>query len=158
MERLTGFCRRNERYLWTALVLLYIGFIYHNSLATAAESAQQSGRVLQMLRTFAGTVGMDGSRLTDHLIRKSAHFAEYSLLGLLLWNCVRSFHPTRSLWLAVEAFLSLLVPLTDETLQLFTEGRSGQVDDVWLDVAGVCFGTLFMLALWRLSRRRPRRG
>ena len=53
---------------------------------------------------------------------------------------------------AAEAFLSLFLPFLDETMQLFTEGRSAQVDDVWLDVAGVCFGTLFMVITAALIR------
>ena len=60
-----------------------------------------------------------------------------------------------------EAFLSLFLPFLDETIQLFTEGRSGQVDDVWLDVAGVCFGTLCMVIFWKMlcvfAARRGRR-
>ena len=49
--------------------------------------------------------------------------------------------------------MSVLFPLLDETVQLFTEGRSAQVDDVWLDIAGVCAGTLFMVLLWVLFGR-----
>ena len=132
MERVSGFCRKNERYIWTAVVLLYLGFIYHNSLTPAVVSAQQSGSVLLMLQTALNRVGLDSSWLTDHIVRKTAHFAEFALLGLLLWNCLRSWRLTMSLRVASEAFLSLFLPFLDETMQLFTEGRSAQVDDVWL--------------------------
>ena len=158
MERVSGFCRKNERYIWTAVVLLYLGFIYHNSLTPAVVSAQQSGSVLLMLQTALNRAGLDSSWLTDHIVRKTAHFAEFALLGLLLWNCLRSWRLTMSLRVASEAFLSLFLPFLDETMQLFTEGRSAQVDDVWLDVAGVCFGTLFMVIVAALIRRLRLRG
>ncbi len=153
MERISVFCRKNGRYIWTGIVLLYLGFIYHNSLTPAVESAQQSGTVLLMLQTALDRMGFDSSWLTDHIVRKTAHFAEFALLGLLLWNCLRSWRLTMPLRVAAEAFLSLFLPFFDETLQLFTEGRSAQVDDVWLDVAGVCFGTLFMVIVAALVRR-----
>ena len=50
-----------------------------------------------------------------------------------------------------------LTNFVDETLQLFTEGRSGQISDVWLDMAGAAAGTLCALAaagLLRTGRRR----
>ena len=31
----------------------------------------------------------------------------------------------------------LLTALTDETIQLFVPGRSGQVTDIWIDFSGV---------------------
>jgi len=35
-----------------------------------------------------------------------------------------------------------VIPLLDETIQLFVPGRSGQVGDIWIDCFGVVFGTL----------------
>ncbi len=151
MERRKETWRGKERYIWTVIVLLYIGFVYHNSLATATVSSMQSGRVLALLRAVLDGLGLDNTWMTEHIVRKTAHFAEYSMLGLLLWNCVRSYRPDRICWISIQAFLTVLIPLIDETLQLFSAGRSGQVDDVWLDVAGVCFGTACMILLWKLA-------
>lgn len=158
MCRIGEFCKKHENWIWTVVILLYLGFIYHNSLTSALESSQQSGNVLRLLRSALGTFRLDSSWLTEHIVRKTAHFAEFSLLGVLLWNCVRSWRPALPLRVASEAFFSLFLPFLDETLQLFTEGRSAQVDDVWLDVAGVCFGTLLMVVLWAGVRNRVRRG
>ena len=41
----------------------------------------------------------------------------------------------------------VLTALTDETIQLFSDGRSGQVTDVWLDSAGVLTGILVAIVL-----------
>ena len=161
MNRLGSFCVKNEKYLWTGLILCYLCFIYHNSLTPAAESAQQSGAVLALLQAALARLGLDASWLTDHIVRKTAHFVEFALLGVLLWNGLRSWKLTGVVRVTAEAFLSLFLPFLDETIQLFTEGRSGQVDDVWLDVAGVCFGTLCMVIFWKMlcvfAARRGRR-
>ena len=37
-------------------------------------------------------------------------------------------------------FLCLLTALTDETIQLFVPGRSGELRDVWIDFAGGVLG------------------
>ena len=47
----------------------------------------------------------------------------------------------------------LLTALTDETIQMFSDGRSSQLTDVWLDFSGVMAGILvglFCLALCRM--------
>ncbi len=44
----------------------------------------------------------------------------------------------------------VLTALTDETIQIFSAGRSSQVTDVWLDFAGVLAGILVGLVCWRL--------
>ena len=46
----------------------------------------------------------------------------------------------------------LLTALTDETIQIFSPGRSSQVTDVWLDSAGVLAGILTALVLMALCR------
>ena len=79
----------------TALLLLAIlaalAFIWGNSLDSAVESAAKSGRVGKLLRPLLELVmGQDGA--TDHLIRKLAHFAEYTVLGALLLLLLSLIH------------------------------------------------------------------
>lgn len=146
-----------KRILWTAAVTLYLLFVFHNSLTPADLSSQQSGAVLRFAAGLLETAGVPSGWLTEHLVRKTAHFAEYALFGVLLWNCLRTYELPRRVWTLLEAWLILAAPFVDETLQLFTEGRSGQISDVWLDMAGAAAGTLCALAaagLLRTGRRR----
>ena len=46
----------------------------------------------------------------------------------------------------------LLTALTDETIQLFVPGRSGQVTDIWIDFSGVMTGLLVGFILLGLVR------
>ena len=46
-----------------------------------------------------------------------------------------------------------LTALTDETIQLFSPGRSSQVTDVWIDFAGVVTGTLLAFLVQAIVRR-----
>lgn len=149
--------QKNRKWLWTAAVLCYIGLIYLNSLTPADLSSRQSGRVLVLVWDLLDTLGLDGSRITEHIVRKAAHFTEYTFLGVLLWNCIRSWQFPVQTRVLFHGWAGVLVPLADETLQLFTEGRSGQVSDVWLDIAGICFGTMVTAVLGELRRRRGRR-
>ena len=128
--------------LWTVAVILYIGFIFHNSLTPALESSRQSSGVLAVVLAAADNIGIEGAWITEHFIRKTAHFAEYTLLGLLLSVAVRQYAAPLPTELLVKGWLGTMIPLADETIQLFVEGRSGQISDVWLDMGGVLAGVL----------------
>lgn len=127
--------------LWTLAVLFYVLFIYSNSMKPAELSSQDSGQVLRLLQDCFYSAGISAGWLTDHIIRKTAHFSEYALLGLLLTCCMKSYGlNTDRRWL-IHSLSGFLIPFLDETIQLFVAGRSGQISDVWLDCFGVLFGT-----------------
>ena len=87
-----------------------------------------------------------------HFVRKLAHFCEYLLEGFLLMLCMRVYsrHPLRHI--TVPMLGGVLTALTDETIQLYSPGRSSQVTDVWLDSGGVLAGILAALVLMALCR------
>ena len=142
------------RVVFTLALIGCIAFIFSNSMAVADVSSVSSGRVLQLLQAVLRRLGMPGlaQRLTMHLVRKLAHFCEYLLEGFLLMLCMRVYsrHPLRHI--TVPMLAGVLTALTDETIQLFSEGRSSQVTDVWLDSAGVLAGILIALVFMVLCR------
>ena len=127
------------------LIVAWLCFIWGHSLQPAVVSDGESGIFLEFFSKLIPALknAEDGM----FIIRKAAHFTEYTILGALLTgNAIlyvrgffnRFFHP---------AFAGLAVSFVDETIQLFVEGRSGQVSDMWIDFAGVCLGILVVLAI-----------
>ena len=140
----------------TALLLLAIlaalAFIWGNSLDSAVESAAKSGRVRELLRPLLELVVGQGG-VTDHLVRKLAHFTEYAVLGVLLLLLTAVGFRVRLQTVVNCLFFLMAAALTDETIQMFSDGRSSQLTDVWLDFSGVMAGILvglFCLALCRM--------
>ena len=141
-------------WIWTILLVLYVGFIFCNSLTPADESSRQSGGVLRMILGMVQGMGLEGSWITEHLVRKTAHFVEYTGLGILLGITLRQYPAGRMMRRVLQCWIGVMIPLVDETLQLFTEGRSGQISDVWLDTAGVFTGFLVIGGMyWLLGRK-----
>ena len=136
---------RMRRWMWGLILAVYIGFLFSNSLTPALRSSQDSGRVLLLVHQVLSHIGIEALWLTEHVLRKSAHFAEYTVLGILLSQNVRLFSRPWSMKVMGQLLAGILIPFMDETLQLFTEGRSGQISDVWLDMSGVLAGTLLFL-------------
>ena len=79
-------------WIWHIVLILYILFIYSNSMRPAVQSSAESGRVLRFLQKLAAESGVAVPWLTEHIVRKCAHFIEYTGLGMLLRQsdaCVR---------------------------------------------------------------------
>jgi VanZ family protein len=124
-------------------------------MVPATLSAQESGRMLEVLRRVFALLHLPES-LTDHVVRKAAHFTEYLILGMLGSAALRPW--ADSAHRLGTALLGIMVPLVDETIQLFVPGRSGQISDVWLDVAGFSCGFLVILFVYLVRQIKQRRG
>ena len=106
------------------------------------------------MRKVFTRLGMPGiaSRLTDHIVRKMAHFCEYMLEGFLLTLCLRVYTRRFVRHISWPILGGLLTALTDETIQMFSDGRSSQITDVWLDFSGVLTGILVGMLCLALCR------
>ena len=91
-------------------------------------------------------------RLTMHIVRKMAHFCEYTLEGFLLMLCMRVYTRRYVRHISVPMLGGVLTAMADETIQIYSPGRSSQVTDVWLDSAGVLAGILIALVFMALCR------
>ena len=142
------------RVLFAFALIACIVFIFSNSMQIADVSSVASGRALTLMRKVFTRLGMPGiaSRLTDHIVRKLAHFCEYMLEGFLLMLCMRVYTRQYVWHISVPMLGGVLTALTDETIQIFSPGRSSQVTDVWLDSAVVLAGILTALVLMALCR------
>ena len=142
------------RVVFTLALAGCIWFIFSNSMAVAQVSSASSGRVLTLLQGALRRLGHPAlaQRLTQHVVRKMAHFCEYMLEGFLLMLCMRVYTRQYIWHISVPMLGGVLTALTDETIQIFSPGRSSQVTDVWLDSAGVLAGILTALVLMALCR------
>ncbi len=125
---------------------LLIGFIWTRSMMSAEASTVESTGVLKLLIRFLKGIGIS-AELTDHIVRKAAHFLEFALLGFLSFWCSRRLKKRILPNLMPVGFVCLAVAVVDEYIQLFSVGRSSEVFDVVLDFSGSVFGVLFFLLI-----------
>ena len=77
---------KKKRVLLLILIVLTLLFIWGNSLLSREQSSDESAWVMHLvtplLEAFVGK-----GNVTEHLVRKLAHFTEFAMLGfeLLLW-------------------------------------------------------------------------
>ena len=137
--------------LWAA-VIAWMGLIFSFSMETAAESSETSGGLIRyfMERYLDGFTELTPDEqfmkieTVSRLVRKSAHFCVFAVLGFLTSAALRSCNlsPKRAFILA--SVIGALYAVSDEIHQTFVPGRAGMVQDVLLDTCGVVTGAAAM--------------
>lgn len=139
---------RKKVILFWALLVLWAGVIFAFSAQPDTVSSQQSGfftRILEEAVVYISGSVNDGKTLyaqLDHLVRKSAHFMVYFILGALTqrayWHSAKQKHPLRTLILALVT--CALYAVSDEIHQYFVPGRAMMLSDMLLDSVGALCG------------------
>ena len=138
------------RIIFTIALIVCILFIFHNSLEEGTISAARSQAVMQKINALLAKVHL--GPLSQHTVRKLAHFAEFLLEGFLLMLCLRVYTKHFVRHVSWPLLGGLATALMDETIQLRIAGRTSSVVDVWIDFGGVTAGLLVALLLLLIVR------
>ena len=135
------------------LIGLTLAFIWSRSMKSKAESRAESAAVMEWLAPFLELFVGKG-RVTNHLVRKLAHFGEYGLLGVEVTAFSLLREKGRRHWLFLILF-GFSVASMDETIQFFA-GRGNQFSDVMLDLFGFICGVGGLCLLRRIMKKDKR--
>ena len=138
--------KKKAFWIWLTLTVLWIGVIFWHSSRVAADSDAESLGLLYYVQKILPW-------MTNNILRKCGHFAEFSILGFLLTGL---FCRLKNFILLKPIVCGLLVALCDETIQHFVPGRCDRVKDVWIDLAGIVFGALILWLFFRLRDGRKK--
>ena len=140
-------CKTQIKTILVVLLALLLAFIWLHSMMPAEDSAEESQRVGQFLTPFLELLVGEGN-VTDHLVRKLAHFCEYGALGILVGALLLVKKKSGIFRWSYALLCALAVAVIDESIQLLADGRGAQVQDVLLDTAGSLTG---LLAVWLIA-------
>ena len=94
----------------------------------------------------------------DHYVRKTAHFLEYALLGVLVCRALGIDVKKKAHLLGAALAFCSFYAVTDELHQYFVPGRSCQIKDVMIDssgaLTGICFCMLAGFVLKKIKNKR----
>lgn len=76
----------------------------------------------------------------NYLLKKTAHFLEYAILGILWYRFFNLYPETRRFKMGLSILVSVLYAISDEYHQSFVPGRQPKTQDVVIDTLGVILG------------------
>lgn len=145
------------RIISTAVTIAIIGFIFFQSMKPADISSNESGRVVALLNSITEFLGL-GQPFEQGFVRTCAHFTEFAVLGVSLLIMFNTYLKKPNKCFLFSVVSSALIALCDETLQIFSDGRTFQLKDILIDSLGALCGSLIMLfVLWSIVRNKAKK-
>lgn len=149
---------KNKKIIFAILTLLWVAVIFAFSLQPGEVSEDISGSFLRkVLEWFAPgvfekleTMPQEQLDMWHMILRKCAHSLEFAMLGVLSSLTLLQMKVSRRVLIGIA--FCLVVAAMDETLQLFVDGRAGQVVDVMIDGTGALAG-LGVVAICRQHKK-----
>lgn len=150
-------------------MLIWMLVIFIFSARDSIESTEDSYRVgmefgrlvVPAFHSLSEEEKLAFAEAVDFPIRKTAHAAEYAILGILTIGTLYGAAKRDGGRISVRGSIltawaiAVLYAASDEFHQLFVPGRSGQLSDVLLDSAGALAGVL--LGAFLMSRRKRKK-
>ncbi len=158
---------KSKKVAVTLIAGLLLVLLYGTIFSFSAQDGETSGNIsmgvsdslVKVLDFFTGG-RMQPEELTDlvirleHPIRKTAHFLEYALMGILVYTML--YYPVsgdkRRFWISLVWVI--LSAVADELHQLFVPDRAGRIADVILDTCG---GITALILLNQMVKRHMKR-
>lgn len=150
-----------KRTIFLILIIINCITIFYFSNQVADISSGSSGRVVNFLAQILPNLRnmpeeerqIICSEILQPIVRKTAHFSIYTLLGFLTMNFALTFNKTTTQEGLYSWLFGTAYAITDEIHQLFIQGRSCEFRDVCIDSLGVLTGIIFALIIFEICRK-----
>lgn len=144
-----------KKWLFPVLDLLWLTFIYSNSLKNKASSAAQSKPLQDLIKPPLEAVGIknDTDRIAELIVRKGAHIAEFFLLTVLSALALRAWGVSQKKSLWISAVFSVIAASFDEIIQIYSN-RGAALGDVLVDSIGVFLGVTLLLLVYKKKNKK----
>ena len=145
-----------KKTIFAVLLVLWMGFIFSMSSENAEKSSNTSGQTIRVVLSAVPEFEKQPEEVKVNIIeelqfivRKSAHFIRYMILGILA-SCLILHYKNINKKYLLAFLICVIYAISDEIHQLFVPGRSGQVRDVLIDSAGSLLGIIIVMTFEKL--------
>ena len=145
-----------KKSIFIVLLVLWMGFIFSMSCENAEESSNTSGQTIKVVLSTVPEFEKQPEEVKKNIIeelqfivRKSAHFIGYMILGILASGLILQYENINKKY-PLAFLICVIYAISDEIHQLFVPGRAGQIRDVLIDSAGSLLGIILVMAFVKI--------
>ena len=147
-----------KKIILTSLLIIWmiVIFMFSNQNATKSESTSDkvASTVIDTVEVVTKeeiTEDKKETLIEDNrfVVRKTAHFTLYFILGLLAYLTLSSYSIKKIVIFSI--LFCFLYACSDEIHQMFLDGRTGKILDVFIDTIGSVVGIYLCLLVGKLK-------
>jgi len=151
------------RIILILLLVLWATLIFVMSSQPAVKSSQTSSKfvlkIIDIIHCDFDALPTQQQTAITHtytfIVRKTAHFLEYFILGLLSSGVAVTYSSKKhNFSFIVSAVFCVFCAIGDEIHQYFVSGRACRFFDICIDSVGSIFAILFVVLIARVYKRR----
>ncbi len=145
-----------KKLIYTVLLIMLLLVIFLFSNQTANKSQSTSDKVASGIVDIVETVSKNSIKKdkrksiienTRFLVRKTAHFTLYFILGIIVYLLFTSYGVKKIVFYSI--MFCFIYACSDEIHQLFLDGRTAKILDVCIDTCG---SSLAVICLFHLQK------
>lgn len=128
------------------IIIATVAFIWLNSFSSSIESYVKSNSIADKIKPVIDPQNKIPKDIFSFLIRKAAHFMEFSMFGAILMLLRIIAKKPR---IFTMLFIMLSTAVIDESIQRFS-GRTDSVKDILLDFGGSVCGIMAVFIIYSI--------
>lgn len=144
------------------LSILIMAIIFWFSSQTGVQSSNSSNSVVETVLSvfkpgfYELSLGSRQALIEDFsgTIRGLAHFSIFLLLGISVYSFFLTYRYNNKKLFMLSLDFCFLYAITDEVHQIFVDGRTFELLDIFIDTAGSLVGILTVILVIKLCKER----
>lgn len=142
------------------LAIIWMGVIFMFSAQVSDESKSSSNKVTSAVVNTVISIKKENiseekrQKIIEDktfIVRKTAHFTEYFILGLILILYVQTKEKLATKYIILAIIFCVLYATSDEIHQLFVDGRSCKIIDILIDTCGSSLAILGFTSIYKIT-------
>ena len=142
------------------LAIIWMGVIFMFSAQVSDESKSSSNKVTSAVVNTVISIKKENiseekrQKIIEDktfIVRKSAHFTEYFILGLILILYLQTKEKLATKYIILAIIFCVLYATSDEIHQLFVDGRSCKIMDILIDTCGSSLAILGFTSIYKIT-------
>ena len=142
------------------LAIIWMGVIFMFSAQVSDESKSSSNKVTSAVVNTVISIKKENiseekrQKIIEDktfIVRKTAHFTEYFILGLILILFLQTKEKLTTKYIILAIIFCVLYATSDEIHQLFVDGRSCKIIDILIDTCGSSLAILGFTSIYKLT-------
>lgn len=142
------------------LAIIWMGVIFMFSAQVSDESKSSSNKVTSAVVNTVISIKKENiseekrQKIIEDktfIVRKTAHFTEYFILGLILILYLQTKEKLATKYIILAIIFCVLYATGDEIHQLFVDGRSCKIMDILIDTCGSSLAILGFTSIYKLT-------
>lgn len=145
----------------TAITFITI-FIFSNQNGEKSGSVSRdfTKKVIEILHIDKNLNEIEKENLIENsqfIVRKLAHFTIYTIAGINLYGFINTYNIKNKYKMIGALLVGIIYATSDEIHQMFSEGRTPAVMDVFIDSCGVLFGINMFLITNKIIKNKKQK-